>query len=72
MMAEIKKWGNSFAVRLTKRKLEEYGLRPGDKVKIEIEKFRPGDEVDLSGIPTFTETDDRVSEEHDKYLYGSA
>ncbi|MEA1994301.1 MAG: hypothetical protein U9N35_07920 [Euryarchaeota archaeon] len=72
MMAKIKKWGNSLAVRLTKKELKEYGLKEGDEVKIKIEKVKPEDKVDLSNIPTFSETNKKVSEHHDKYLYGSA
>lgn len=71
MITRIKKWGNSFGVRLTKKELEEYGLKEGDEVKIRIEKVKPKEEIDLSNVLTFSETDDRVSEHHDKYLYGS-
>lgn len=70
MITKIKKWGNSFGVRLTKKELEEYGLKEGDEVKIRIEKVKPKEEVDLSDVPTFSDTDDKVSERHDKYLYG--
>ena len=51
--------------------LEEYGLKEGDEVKIKIEKVKPKEKVDLSGILPFSETDTRVSEHHDTYLYGS-
>ena len=71
MITTIKKWGNSFGIRLTKRMLEEYGLKEGDEVKIKIEKVKSKEKVDLSGIPTFSETDTMVSEHHDAYLYGS-
>ncbi len=71
MIVKLKKWGNSLAVRLTKDELEEYGLKEGDVVKIGIEKVIPEDEVDLSDIPTFSDTDRKASEHHDKYLYGS-
>jgi antitoxin component of MazEF toxin-antitoxin module len=70
MITRIKKWGNSFGVRLTKKELAEYGLKEGDTIKIKIEKVVPKKEVDLSNIPTFSETDQKVSEHHDKYLYG--
>ena len=70
MITKIKKWGNSFGVRLTKKELEEYGLKEGDKIKIKIEKVIPK-EIDLSDLPTFSETDEKVSEHHDTYLYGS-
>ncbi len=69
MIAEIKKWGNSLAIRLTGKELREHGLKEGDKVKIRIEKVKPEDEIDLTNIPTFSETDNKVSERHDSYLY---
>jgi len=72
MIAKIKKWGNSLAVRLTKKDLKEYGLKEGDEVKIKIEKVMPENEVDLSDLPTFSDDDKKASEHHDKYLYGSA
>jgi antitoxin component of MazEF toxin-antitoxin module len=71
MITKIKKWGNSFGVRLTTKELEEYGLKEGDEIKIKIEKVIPKKEVDLSDIPTFSESDEKVSEHHDTYLYGS-
>jgi antitoxin component of MazEF toxin-antitoxin module len=71
MITKIKKWGNSFGVRLTKKELEEYGLKEGDKIKIMIEKVKPEKGIDLSDIPTFSELDERASEHHDMYLYGS-
>lgn len=70
MISKIKKWGNSLAIRLTKKELEEYGLKEGDEVKIKIEKVKPEGEVDLSSLPTFSEEDKKASEKHDKYLYG--
>jgi len=70
MMAEIKKWGNSFAIRLTRRELRQYGVKEGDVVKVTIEKVKPEGEVDLSGIPTFFDPDSRASDRHDGYLYG--
>jgi antitoxin component of MazEF toxin-antitoxin module len=71
MITKIKKWGNSFGVRITKKELEEYGLKEGEEVKVKIEKVIPKKEVDLSNLPTFTETDEKVSEHHDQYLYRS-
>ena len=71
MIRKIKKWGNSFGVRLTKKELEEYGLKEGDEIKVRIEKVKPRKEIDLSEIPTFSETDEKASEHHDTYLYGS-
>lgn len=70
MIAEIKRWGNSLGIRLTRRELGQHGLKEGDVVKVSIEKVKPEGEVDLSGIPTFSDPDTRVSECHDRYLYG--
>lgn len=69
MIAEVKKWGNSLAIRLTGEELRGYGLREGDRVKITIEKVGPMGKVDLSNIPTFHDEDRKVSELHDKHLY---
>lgn len=69
MIAKVKKWGNSFAIRLTKKELEELDLKKGDEVKIEIKKIEP-ENVDLDDLPTFYDEDDRASEHHDRYLYG--
>ncbi len=69
MISEVKKWGNSLAIRLSKNELSEFGVKEGDKIKIIIEKIVPKDEIDLSDLPNFTDTDKRVSEHHDRYLY---
>lgn len=69
MITRIKKWGNSFGVRFIKKELAEYGLKEGDIIKIKIEKVVPKKEVDLSNIPTFSKTDQKISEHHDKYLH---
>ncbi len=71
MIAKVKKWGNSLAIRLTRNELEEYGLKEGDEVKIMIKKMKPEGKVDLTDLPTFKDDDKSVSLEHDKYLYGS-
>lgn len=70
MITRVKKWGNSLAIRLTKRDLEELGVAEGDTVKVEIERLVPDEEVDLSEAPTFEDPDELVSERHDRYLYG--
>lgn len=69
MIAKVKKWGNSFAIRLTKKELEELDLKKGDEVKIEIKKIDL-ENVDLEDLPTFSDEDERASEHHDRYLYG--
>jgi hypothetical protein len=70
MIAEVKRWGNSMGIRLTKNDLRENGIGVGDMVKITIEKVVPEDGVDLSNIHTFKDSDERASENHDSYLYG--
>lgn len=69
MIAKVKKWGNSFAIRLTKKELEELDLKKGDEVKVKIQKAEP-ENIDLSDIPTFSDEDEKASEHHDRYLYG--
>ena len=69
MISEVKKWGNSLAIRLPKNEVTEFGVKEGDQIKITIEKIVPNEEIDLSDLPYFTDTDKRVSEHHDRYLY---
>jgi antitoxin component of MazEF toxin-antitoxin module len=69
MFSEVKKWGNSLAVRLSKNELDEYNVKEGDRIKIIVEKIVPRNEVDLSDIPLFIDTYEKVSEDHDIYLY---
>ncbi len=69
MKAKVKKWGNSYAIRLTKKDLEELGLEKGDEVKVEIKKINR-ENIDLSGLPTFHDEDEKASEHHDRHLYG--
>lgn len=69
MISEVKKWGNSLAVRLSKNELDEYCIQEGDKIKITIEKIVPEKDIDLSDLPLFIDDDKKVSEQHDIYLY---
>jgi hypothetical protein len=69
MISEVKKWGNSLAIRLSKNELSEYNVKEGDRIKITIEKIVPIEEIDLSDLPLFTDADKKVSEQHDIYLY---
>lgn len=66
MLAKVKRWGNSFGVRLTKRDLEALDVKEGETVRLIIEKT--GGEVDLSGLPVFSDPDPYASERHDEYL----
>lgn len=72
MLAEVKRWGNSMGIRLTKGDLREHGIREGDLVKVSIERVVPEGRVDLAGIHTFHDPDERASENHDRYLYGGS
>jgi antitoxin component of MazEF toxin-antitoxin module len=69
MISEVKKWGNSLAVRLSKNELDEFSIKEGDRIKITVEKIVPQNEVDLSDLPLFIDKDKKVSEEHDVDLY---
>lgn len=37
MTTKIRKWGNSYAVRIPKERVHELGMRDGSEVKIKIE-----------------------------------
>ena len=70
MLAQVKRWGNSLALRLRKKDLERTGISEGDVVRVEIVKVaRPGF-LDLDSLPTFEDPDPKASVRHDKYLYG--
>lgn len=70
MIARVRRWGNSLAIRLRKDDLGEAGVSEGDLVKVEIVKVVATDESDLSDLPTFKDKDPRASVNHDRYLYG--
>jgi len=69
MIGEVKKWGNSLAVRLSKNELDEYCVQEGDRIKITIEKIVPEEEIELNDLPLFSDDDTKISEQHDVYLY---
>lgn len=69
MLAEIKRWGNSYAIRLGRRELEKLGLREGEHVRVRIDKL-PSGPIDLTGLPTTRDPDRWASEHLDRYLYG--
>lgn len=70
MLAEVKRWGNSYAVRLTKRDLNRLGIHEGDAVEITLQPVAPEGRIDLSGLPRLQDPDARASEQHDRHLYG--
>lgn len=50
MYSEIKNWGNSYALRLTKSDLRRLGLRPGQRVLVDV-RPAPEERVDVSALP---------------------
>jgi len=55
MRATIRKWGNSAAVRLSRKELDRLGLRDGDEVEIEIHPRKKTWSID--DVPVFRSTD---------------
>lgn len=53
MKATIRKWGNSAAVRLSRKELRRLGLREGDDVEIEVRSAGGNKAWDVSMIPVF-------------------
>jgi len=72
MDAEVKKWGNSFAIRLPKSEADRLGLKEGDHVEVEMRKAprKKRKRISLDHWPVFQDTATDVSERHDEYLYG--
>ena len=71
MLARVRRWGNSMAVRLRKSELEMAGVSEGDLVRIQIEKVAKGRGLDLSTLPVIQDPDPKASVNHDRYLYGA-
>lgn len=70
MHATIKRWGNSYAIRLTKKDLARLDLKEGDEVDVQfLSSRRPVDVSDL-GFLTDPDGEPAVSQDHDRYLYG--
>ncbi len=68
MQATVKKWGNSYALRLTKRDLERLGLKEGQPVVFEPRPIE-GEKVDLSGLPVIRDPDALPFEEARRAYY---
>ena len=69
MIARVRRWGNSLAVRLRKEELDRAGVSEGDLITVEVAKVRKG-KLDLDTLPTFSDLDPRASVRQDEYLYG--
>lgn len=65
MIAKILRWGNSYGIRLSKRDVEEAGLREGEEVVVEV-KAREGEKVPLDWLYTYSGGGD-LSIHHDEY-----
>jgi antitoxin component of MazEF toxin-antitoxin module len=70
MLAKVRRWGNSLAVRLRRTELDRAGVAEGDVVRVEIVKVVKRGKVDLTDLPTFEDPDPQASVRHDTYLYG--
>ena len=68
MIARVRRWGNSLALRLRKPDLERMGIADGDLVKVEILRVAKMGPLSFD-LPTFEDSDRRASVHHDKYLY---
>ena len=69
LVRRIRRWGNSYGIRLQKEDLTRLGLREGAEVDLEMRPHKQG-RVDLSDLPTFSDPDPLMSIHHDKILYG--
>ncbi len=67
MEAKILKWGNSYALRLSKRDVDRMGWREGTVVRVEA--LPQGQKLDLD-FPTFGSGHADTSVNHDEVLYG--
>ncbi|MEA3204162.1 MAG: hypothetical protein QOI63_1842, partial [Thermoplasmata archaeon] len=50
MHAMVKRWGNAYALRLTKADLARFGLHVGSLVEVALQPVRAP--VDLAALPT--------------------
>ncbi len=70
MLAKVRRWGNSLAVRIPKQAASKLRISEGDIVTLEISEKRYGERgVDLHNLPTFQDEDREASLHHDQYLY---
>ena len=70
MIARVRRWGNSLAVRLRRQDIDRVGISDGDLVRVEIAKVTRPRSLGLDDLPTFEDTDPKASVRHDRYLYG--
>jgi len=66
MYTQIKKWGNSNAVRIPKELLDNLGLKENDKIEIKIEDNK----LIIEPVYKHKTLDERISEYKGEYNYG--
>lgn len=64
--SKILRWGNSYAVRLSKPEAERAGLRPGMEIDVSI--THPDEPYDVSDVPTFRPVRRRRDDQTDAEL----
>jgi hypothetical protein len=67
MLRTIKKWGNSYAIRLTAADLERHGWKPGQEIDFEIKPWRMPD-LDFTKSPFVADGDPTAGARHDAIL----
>jgi len=70
VFADVRRWGNSLAIRIPVEEAASLGIHEGDKVKVRLQRVPQGGKVDISHAPTFHDPEGKtdVSERHDEYL----
>jgi len=66
MYTQIKKWGNSNAVRIPKELLDTLGLKENDKIEIRIENSK----LIIEPIYKHRSLKERIAEYDGEYKYG--
>ena len=66
MYTQIKKWGNSNAVRIPKELLDTLGLKENDKIEIRIENGK----LIIEPIYKHRSLEERIAEYDGEYNYG--
>jgi hypothetical protein len=70
MLARVRRWGNSLAIRIRKSDADMAGISEGDVVRVTILRVAKGRGLDLSTLPLIADPDPTTSVNHDRYLYG--
>lgn len=70
MISTIRRWGNSYAVRLPRREVERLGLGDGSTIDLTVRAMPTKTRVDISDRPRFRDPDPLLSTKVDEILYG--